>query len=80
MTRIDPLDLAVTKVIRARMSTGDLTNEELSVQSGIHLRTVIRIRKGQRAATVGELRVLAKALGMTASAIAIEAERLVEDD
>ncbi|MDJ0337413.1 helix-turn-helix transcriptional regulator [Cryobacterium sp. PH31-O1] len=80
MTRIDPLDLAVTKVIRKLMSAREMTNEDLSAQTGIHLRTIIRIRKGERAATVGELRAIAKALGTTVSAIAIEAEAIVEDD
>jgi transcriptional regulator with XRE-family HTH domain len=78
MTRIDPLDLAVTKVIRARMSAADITNEDLSSQTEIHLRTVIRIRKGQRAATIGELHALAGALGTTVSSIALDAEAIIE--
>jgi transcriptional regulator with XRE-family HTH domain len=79
MTRIDPLDLAVTKVIRAKMSTVEMTNEELSTKTEIHLRTVIRIRKGQRAATIGELHALARALGTTVSSIALDAEALIEN-
>jgi cyanate lyase len=79
MTRIDPLDLAVTKVLRARMSGTSLTNGDLSAQSGIHLRTVIRIMTGQRAATVGELRAMAATLGTTTSQVALDAEVLVEN-
>jgi len=79
MTSINPLDLAVSAVLRGRQAQKNVTNIYLSTTTGIHPRTLIRILGGQRAATVGELRLLATALGTTASQIAVEAEWMVED-
>jgi Helix-turn-helix len=76
---IDPLDKAVSSVLRSLQGTADVTNVYLSAETDIHPRTLIRILKGQRAATVGELRLLAIALGTTASRVALDAERIVEN-
>lgn len=77
---MDPLDLAVSTLLRGLQGQRKVTNIYLAAETGIHPRTLIRILEGQRAATVGELRLLASALGTTASKIASDAEGLVEDD
>ncbi|TDW30983.1 helix-turn-helix domain-containing protein [Cryobacterium psychrophilum] len=77
--RIDPLDLAVSTVLRGHQGQKNVTNVHLAATTGIHPRTLIRILEGHRAATVGELRLLAGVLGSTASEIAVEAERLIEN-
>lgn len=76
---IDPMDLAVSTVLRGKQGQKNVTNVYLATKTGIHPKTLLRILQGQRPATVGELRLLAAALGATASQIAVEAEGLVED-
>jgi hypothetical protein len=76
---IDPLDLAVSSVLRSKQASLKISNVSLAAETNIHPRTLIRILEGHRPATVGELRLLASALRTTASQVAVEAERIVED-
>lgn len=77
--KIDPLDLAVSRILREKQADTGITAGFLSKKAAIHPRTLLRILNGERAATLGELRALALVLRTTASEIATEAERVVKD-
>lgn len=77
--RIDPLDLAVSQILREKQGEAGITGGFLSKKAEIHPRTLLRILNGERAATLGELRALALVLRTTASAIATEAEGVVKN-
>lgn len=72
------LDKAVSRVLRELMHEGRLKQKGLSASTGIAPRTLIRIMNGERPATLGEVRLLADAFGVTAAEIAAEAERLIK--
>jgi len=79
-TYIDPLDLAVSALLKARQKAGTATYEQIAAETGIGLRTLKRIFNDERRPpTVGELHAIAKALGTTALDVASEAEGVVED-
>lgn len=77
---IDPLDVMISAILRGMQAEQKITNIAFAAQSQIHPRTLIRILTGTRAPTTGELRRLAQVLGVTASSIAMAAERRIQGD
>lgn len=77
-TPLESLDSVIATIIRERQGAADVTTAALSTQVGIERGTMMRIRKGTRAVTLGELKKIASALGTTALSVVEEAEARIK--
>lgn len=75
---LDPVDREIAKIIRGLQAEQNLQNLDLIAATGIKSRTMIRILKGKRPVTIGELRLFALALGTTVTEIVDDALGRVE--
>ena len=73
--RADPLLVALGHVIRDLRTSAGLSQEELSLKSGVHRNYIGGVERGERRPTVTTVARLAEALGVNASNVLAAAER-----
>jgi transcriptional regulator with XRE-family HTH domain len=73
--RADPLLVALGRVIRELRTRQDLSQEELSLKSGVHRNYIGGVERGERRPTVTTVARLADALETRASSVLEAAER-----
>jgi transcriptional regulator with XRE-family HTH domain len=66
--------LCLGEAVRARRQELGLTQEELSLRSGLHQRWISNVETGKHNPSYGSLRKLASALDLSASALLARAE------
>jgi transcriptional regulator with XRE-family HTH domain len=73
----DPnFQVALGKAVKALREELDLTQEGLSLRSGLHQRWISNVETGKRNPSYGSLRRLADGLGVSASELLAKAEHL----
>jgi transcriptional regulator with XRE-family HTH domain len=73
--RPDPLLVALGQAIRELRAKRGLSQEELSLKSGVHRNYIGGVERGERRPTVTAVARLAQALGVQASDVLKAAER-----
>lgn len=73
--RVDTYTVAVAEELRAAVERLELTHTEVSERTGIARSTVGKILSGSRAIDMGELALLAAAVGKTPSGLVAAAEK-----
>jgi transcriptional regulator with XRE-family HTH domain len=73
--RVDLLLVALGHVIRDLRTEAGLSQEELSLKSGVHRNYIGGVERGERRPTVTTVARLAEALGVSASDVLAAAER-----
>ena len=73
--RADPLLVALGHVIRDLRTSAGLSQEELSLKSGVHRNYIGGVERAERRPTVMTVSRLADALGVRASDVLAAAER-----
>jgi transcriptional regulator with XRE-family HTH domain len=73
--RADPLLVALGHAIRQLRVAAGLSQEELSLKSGVHRNYIGGVERGERRPTVTTVARLAEALGVHASDVLIAAEQ-----
>jgi len=76
-TPLSLIDQAVIITLRGLQGERDVSNVFLVAETGIEPHTLIRILKARREVTIGELKLLATALGTTPAAIVATADARV---
>jgi transcriptional regulator with XRE-family HTH domain len=74
--RADPLLVALGHAIRDLRTSAGLSQEELSLKSGVHRNYIGGVERGERRPTVTTVARLAEALDVRASDVLRAAERL----
>jgi transcriptional regulator with XRE-family HTH domain len=74
--RADPLLVALGQAIRDLRTGAGLSQEELSLKSGVHRNYIGGVERGERRPTVTTVARLAEALNVRASDVLEAAERL----
>jgi transcriptional regulator with XRE-family HTH domain len=73
--RADPLLVALGHAIRDLRTSAGLSQEELSLKSGVHRNYIGGVERGERRPTVTTVARLAEALGVRASDVLAAAEQ-----